>query len=234
MWQQPSVLWTEGASFFTQAGGVYTGGMEIIPSILARSDDEFAQLVRRYEPYAHRVQLDVTDATLTAGRTIVGYEELARARTELAFDVHLMLLRPAAVLANWCATPAERLIIHAEAEGDLGALLRDIRSCGKRGALALNPETPVSRIEPHLEHCDFVQFMTVHPGSYGAGFLPEVVQRIADFHRAHPEVVIAVDGGIVPATAKLVTDAGATLLVVGSFLKDAADIPAALRELTPA
>lgn len=205
--------------------------IEIIPSILARSFEEFEQLVRRYEPHVKRIQLDIIDGKFAPNETIVGYEELSRIKTSIEFDVHLMVKHPAEALEKWYDTKVGRLILHAESDGDLAPFLVQIKAHGKRPALALNPETPASRIESLIPHCDFVQFMTVHPGSYGAGFLPEIVQKIADFHTSHPQVTIAVDGGVMPETARQVVAAGAELLVVGSYLKNAPDIEKAINEL---
>ncbi len=206
--------------------------MQVIPSILVKSYEELEQLVRRYEPHVQRVQMDIIDGEFAPEATIVGYDELPRIGTQLAFDIHLMVKRPEEVLERWYATKADRIILHAESEGDLAHLLVDIKEHGKRAALALNPETPLSRIGSLIPHCDFVQFMTVHPGSYGAGFLSEVIPKIIEFHAVHPQVTIAVDGGIVPETAQQVLTAGASLLVVGSYLKNASDIAQALTALT--
>lgn len=205
--------------------------MQIIPSILVKSYEEFEKLVQRYEPHVDRVQLDIIDGKFAPVVTIAGYEELSRIETSLIFDVHLMVKYPAEVLEKWYDTKADRIILHAESDGDLVPFLMQIRAHGKRPALALNPETPVSRIESLIPHCDFIQFMTVHPGSYGAKFLPDVLPKIADFHASHPQVAIAVDGGIVLATAQQVAKAGASILVVGNFLKNATDMTIALREL---
>lgn len=205
--------------------------MQVIPSILVKSYEEFEKLVRRYEPYVDRAQLDIIDGEFAPAVTIAGYEELSRIETPLAFDIHLMVKNPGAILEKWYDTKADRLVLHAESEEDLVPLLMQIRAHGKRPALALNPETPASRIESLIPHCDFIQFMTVHPGSYGAEFLPDVLTKISDFHATHPQVAIAVDGGIVPETAQQTIKAGASILIVGNFLKNAADITMALQEL---
>jgi ribulose-phosphate 3-epimerase len=206
--------------------------IQIIPSILAKSYRQFEQLVRRYELYVDRVQLDIIDGEFAPETTITGHEELIRIGTRLAFDAHLMVKRPAEVLGEWYRSKADRIILHAEAEGDLARLLVHIKEHGKRAALSLSPETPAATIESLIPHCDFIQFMTVYPGAYGAGFLANTIKKITDFHAMHPHVTIAVDGGIIPETARQVIDAGASLLVCGSYLKNAPDVASALWELS--
>lgn len=67
---------------------------EIIPAILAKTKEEFMEMVKKVEPFTERVHLDVTDGAFTAGKTILGYEELLALDTKLQFDAHLMVVHP--------------------------------------------------------------------------------------------------------------------------------------------
>lgn len=206
---------------------------EIIPAILTDSPDELVRLVHIFERAGvARVQLDICDGVFVPTHTIAGYEELKRLDTTLKFDVHLMVQHPEMACANWCTVPcADRFFIHVETTNDFGALCGNAKQCGKTLGAAINPETPMEKLEAAAQHTDLVQFLTVHPGKQGKAFLPDVLERVRAFRAAHPDFTIMVDGGITPATAKQCIKAGANVLVVGSYLVNAPDVSNALEEL---
>ena len=116
--------------------------------------------------------------------------------------------------------------------------LGHIRSAGIRAGLALNPATPVERVEPYLESIDLLLCMTVVPGFGGQSFMPEVLSKIdkAAGYRATRGLSfhIEVDGGIDAATAALCARAGANVMVAGSSTFRAADMAAAIRAIRDA
>lgn len=203
--------------------------IEVIPSILATTRDEFEMMVHKLESHVDRVHLDIVDGNFASNTTIKGYEELLKLETNLAFDVHLMVQKPD--LEPWFATKADRFILHVESEGDKLEYLMRLEEHGKRRALAVNPATDFKKMESLLPHLDFVQFMTVNPGFYGSPFLPDVLEHIRAFHDTHPHMAIAVDGGITDQTAPQVCSAGASLLVSGSYIINSSDIAASIQKL---
>ncbi len=94
--------------------------------------------------------------------------------------VHLMIQHPERYAAQFAELGAARVAVHAEAAGDPAAALAEIRRCGARAGLALNPETPLDAVAPLLGRCDEVLVMAVHPGFAGQAFLPEVVPKLAE------------------------------------------------------
>lgn len=188
-------------------------------------------MVRRLEPHVQRVHLDVIDGKFADNKTISGWKELLEIKTPLAFDVHLMVTNPAKQMEQWYKTSADRFIIHAEVEDDILPILIEMEQNGKRRAIALNPGTPVEKITSMLPHLDFIQFMTVKPGFYGSPFEKSVLEPLEMFSMAHPNIPIAVDGGITPETARLVRKAGATILVCGTYIAKSDDVASALRAL---
>lgn len=205
--------------------------MEIIPAILATTKEEFVEMVKKVEPFVERVHLDIMDGGFTPSRTIHGYDELLALDTKLNFDVHLMVTYPAEYLPQWFKTKADRIFIHAEVQGNLKDLLLEIKAQGRKAGVVLNPETPVSSILEALPMIDYIQFMTVHPGSYGRAFLTDVIDKILNFNDSHPDVPILVDGGMNPQTARVVKGAGADIIVSGSYIMNAQDIGKAIMEL---
>ncbi|MEK7579624.1 MAG: ribulose-phosphate 3-epimerase [Patescibacteria group bacterium] len=206
--------------------------MQIIPAILAKTTEEFETMVKKIEPYADLVQIDIADGDFVANKTIDGYEELQKVETKLDFEVHLMVKNPEYLADKWLKTKAIRYWVHYEASEEIDTLLNQFAVQGKEIGFVLNPETNFSVIEPYLDRINLVQFMTVDPGFYGSPFLPEVLEKIRTFHSLYPSKIIQVDGGINPETVKLVQEAGASRAVVGSYIFKSADIKKALDDLT--
>ena len=205
--------------------------VEIIPAILVKTPEEFREAVHKLEPHAERVHLDIIDGVFAPNTTIQGFSELSGLETPLAFDVHLMVSRPADILEEWLKTKADRFMVHIESEGDIKEIARTIRGQNKQMRLALNPETASQQAEPYLDLVHLVQFMTVHPGFQGEEFLPEVLDKIKWFYQHHGHTPIAVDGGITPETAADVAKAGATILVAGNYIINSADPTVAIQTL---
>ncbi len=205
--------------------------IEIIPAILTNSQDEFEKAVRLIEPYVTRAHLDIADGIFVSNTTIKGYSELGMVSTDLKFDVHLMVKNPLDQISYWYdIEKSDRFIIHIESM-DIMTVMKEFRDMGKSVGLALNPDTLITDIEPFIGYADFIQFMTINPGFQGRDFLDRVVDKIKFFHKKYPKVVIAVDGGINPITAKSVIDAGADMLISGSYVLKSGNVGKAIEEL---
>ena len=139
-----------------------------------------------------------------------------RAVTDLPFEAHLMIAEPARYLDAFIEAGADSVLIHLEAVPEPIELLRSIRERGCRAGLVLNPPTPVTAVEPFLDHVDSVLVMSVMPGFGGQSFRDEVLEKVVALRSSRPALRIAMDGGINATTADRATRAGATQLVVGS------------------
>lgn len=205
--------------------------IKIIPAILAKSYNEFENMIRKIEPYADLVQLDIADGEFVPNKTINGYEELMKIETKLNFEIHLMVNNPEVVIDKWLKTKAVRYLVHAESIDGLDALINQLKGNGREVGCVLNPGTDYAAIEPYLDNIDLVQFMTVDPGFYGSPFLPEVLEKIRNFHTQFPGKIIQVDGGINPETVKLVEEVGASQAAVGSYIFKSDNVEKALSDL---
>ena len=121
--------------------------MEIIPAILTDSSLKFKELVRKIEPYATRVHVDIADGVFVPNKTIKGYEEIKDIESSLKFDVHLMVDKPEEVLKEWFFTHADSFFIQAESKTDLSAVIDEIHKNDRRVGLVLNPETEIEKIK---------------------------------------------------------------------------------------
>ena len=155
-----------------------------------------------------------------------------RRATDMFLDVHLMVKDPASQVKFFAEAGADLIDFHVESRCEPGALLKEIRSLGKKAALAIKPATPVESVYPYLELCDMVLVMTVEPGYGGQAFIPETLDKIRALRktadsRGLSSLDIEVDGGINAKTAPLVKEAGANILVAGTGLFRAEDMAAA-------
>lgn len=150
-------------------------------------------------------------------------------------DVHLMITEPIRYVEEFSSCGADIITFHLEAGGDVLNTVNAIRSCGKKAGIAIKPDTPASALEPYLGSADMFLIMTVEPGFGGQSFICEMLEKISSLKKMLSEkglaVPIEVDGGINDKTAVLAKEAGAEILVAGSYLFNAPDISAAAEKL---
>ena len=211
--------------------------IKIAPSILSA---DFANLERDIQKVssADCLHVDVMDGAfvpnITIGAPVV---QSIRRCTGMFLDVHLMVEKPARYIEAFAQAGADLLSIHLDADhpSRIAEALRIMDRCGVKKAAALRPITKAEAILPYIEELDLVLVMTVEPGFGGQAFMDsqlETIRRVrAIVNQYNPACEVEVDGGITPKTAPLVVEAGANVLVAGSAIYGAADIPAAIAAL---
>lgn len=157
-----------------------------------------------------------------------------RAHTNAHLHVHLMTESPTVWAADAIAAGADTVILSTNTSG-LRAALRNIRASGRRAGVAINPDSSVSILKPILRDLDEVMIMSVEPGAAGQTFNPSALHKISVLAATRKKYglkfVISVDGGISDKTAAACWNAGADLLVSGSYLANAHDFPLAIQSL---
>lgn len=137
-------------------------------------------------------------------------------------DVHLMIVEPDKYIEEFAKAGADVLTVHYEACPHLHRTIQAIKSAGMKAGVALNPHTPVSLLEDVIEELDLVLIMSVNPGFGGQSFIQNACKKVAQtkllIEKSGSQAKIEVDGGVNLETGKLLIDAGANVLVAGSFV----------------
>lgn len=214
--------------------------LKLAPSILAADLGRLAEEVHQVETLgAEYIHVDVMDGrfvpNITLGPPVV---KAVRAATKAVVDCHLMIVEPERYVADFASAGADIISVHVEASPHLQRTLQAIRALGKRAGVVLNPHTPEDTIRYVLNDLDLILVMSVNPGFGGQSFLPLVLPKLRHLRQMIDEsgrdIDLEIDGGIGPDNARLVTEAGANVLVAGSSIFGQKDRGLALQALRSA
>lgn len=201
----------------------------VLNSDLSRLGESAAAIAENGIEYLH---FDVMDGefveNITYGSAV---QNSLKSRTTALLDTHLMVKTPARQIPLFAAAGSAIITFHVESDGDPATLIDLIHSLGVRAGVALKPKTPAEAAFPYIETADMILVMTVEPGYGGQGFIPEMTDKIRAIRARADEmgrpIDIQVDGGINEKTAPLVKEAGANILVAGTYLFRAENMKAA-------
>ena len=228
--------------------------IKIAPSILAGDFGYLADEAKRIQDSgANSLHIDIMDGNFVPNLSMGPQAVAAINRaTPMFLDVHLMIYHPFDFVERFVEAGADNITIHFEATEDVDEFLEYIRRCNIKAGLAFCPETSMSMIPRYLDKCDMILLMTVNPGFGGQEFMPEVLDKIRftrecvtklDIRQGGitpkkgteetklPPFDIEVDGGITNETAKLCVEAGANVLVAGTFFFKTPDMRTAIKDL---
>jgi ribulose-phosphate 3-epimerase len=196
----------------------------ISPSILGGSFSNMEKIISDLNvSKAEYIHFDVMDGDFVPNLTF-GPQFISdlRLKTKKVFDVHLMIYRVSKFLDDYIKAGSNIITFHCEIDENLNELINKIKQNNVKAGIAIKPKTSWEEIKKYLHTIDQVIIMTVEPGFGGQSFLSDQIKKIESISNYIKEnnldVDIEIDGGINYETGKLCVDAGADILVAGSFL----------------
>ena len=209
----------------------------IAPSVLSAN---FANLEADFkmlnESEAEFIHIDVMDGVfvpnISFGLPVI---QAMKKLSNKTFDVHLMIVEPQNYIQQFKEIGADILTVHYEACTHLHRTLQAIKAEGMKAGVALNPHTNVDLLEDVIQDIDLVCIMSVNPGFGGQSFIENTYSKVeklkALINRKNASTIIEIDGGVTNKNAKQLADAGADVLVAGSYVFGAQDPIAAITDL---
>ena len=212
--------------------------IKISPSILGGSFSNIEKVILDLnQSKAEYIHFDVMDGDFVPNLTF-GPKFISNVRkfSNKVFDVHLMINRVEKFLDDYIRAGSDIITFHIEIKEDIENIIKKIKAKGIKCGLAIKPKTSWSEIQPYLQHIDQVIVMTVEPGFGGQEFMNDQVDKIKNISNFiklnNLRVGIEIDGGINFETGKTCVEAGANILVAGSFLFSQGDLIAATNSLS--
>ena len=210
---------------------------KIAPSILSADFANLGAEVKKVtDAGAEYIHIDVMDGSFVPEITIgAGVVKALRPVTDAVFDVHLMVEHPENQIESFAKAGADIITFHVEAATHPHRVIQSIHAAGCKAGISLNPGTPLCMLEELLADVDLVLLMSVNPGYGGQKFIPAVLDKIGRLKSAmlasDSKAELQVDGGVTVNNAQDIINMGADVLVAGSAIYGAEDIPATIKKL---
>ena len=195
--------------------------IEIIPAILSTTSGDYHQKFKAVESFTDWVQVDIVDNKFARNLT-VGPKEVGSIRTAKKLEIQLMV----DFIEDWIdpfieirgRTNIARIVVPYESCREPLEVVNHIRQHGLEIGFSLNPDTPADRIRHLVDKINVALLLSVHPGFSGQHFVYGTLDKIRQVKAMRADILIEIDGGIEPGTARKCAQVGADILAAGSFV----------------
>jgi ribulose-phosphate 3-epimerase len=194
-----------------------SSSIRVIPAVLTDDPETLNMMLLQVETFTDYVQIDIMDSRFVPSRSVT-CNQITTIRPQICWEAHLMVEQPEKYLDCFKQAGAQKAIFHYEATTSHQQVITIAREAGIEIGLAVNPETPVSSVLPFTDQLDSVLFLSVHPGFYGAKFIPGTLDKIAELRKARPNLTIGIDGGIKENNITQIARSGVNEIFVGSAI----------------
>lgn len=194
--------------------------IKIAPSILSADFSRLGEEIIALEKAgADWIHIDIMDGAFVPNISFgVPVIKCIRGKTNLIFDVHLMIANPEKYIEDFVKAGADIIVVHVETTNHLHRLIQLIKSYGVKAGVSLNPGTSPELIKYIINDLDLVLVMSVNPGFGGQKFIENSVEKIKELRKMNDKIEIEVDGGITEETIVKCKEAGANVFVAGSYI----------------
>jgi ribulose-phosphate 3-epimerase len=196
----------------------------IAPSLLACDFSKLGEEVKMInESQADWIHIDIMDGVFVPNLSMgVPIVEAIKRHAMKTMDVHLMIVRPERYIEVFRNAGADIISVHVEACPNLPSVIQQIRKCGAKAGVAINPFTPVSCLENIIGEVDVVNIMSVHPGFGGQKLIESTFEKVSETKKLiqskMSQALIEIDGGVTIENAGELLMNGADILVAGNFV----------------
>ena len=210
---------------------------KLSPSMLSIDFGKVAEQLKLVEDAGTQyIHLDVMDGIFVPNISFgIPVIKSIRKHSNMVFDAHLMIVEPEKYVEEFRKAGADIINFHVEATKYPAEVIQQIKATGAKAGITINPRTPVEVVYPFLKDVDMVLVMTVEPGFGGQKFMTDMMPKATQIRQwiseSGREIDLQVDGGVNAETAKVCVEAGANVLVAGSYLFSKPDYAAAIKTL---
>jgi len=209
--------------------------VKIIPSILSKNKAEFTKHWKKISPYFVYTQIDIMDGKFVRIKNSITPDTVKYLTRRHKLEIHLMVGEVLKYITSWIKLKnVKKIIWHYEANKNIKkikAINIYLKNKKIKTGLAINPNTPLSKIKNIISDFDTIQIMGVKHGSQGQKFQSKIIPKIKALRYKYPNINIEVDGAVNDKTFKALSKAGANIVCPGSYFQKAKDVKLALDKL---
>jgi ribulose-phosphate 3-epimerase len=172
------------------------------------------------------LHIDVMDGHFVPNITI-GYPvvESIRKRTDMLFDVHLMISHPLSYIEQFAKSGSDYITFHVECSDNISDCINLVKKCGKKAGLSLSPDTDCSALIPYIDDISIITIMSVYPGFGGQKFIESSYKKVETIKKmiGNRAIILSIDGGVTIDNVRKLEELGISMVVAGSTVFNSDD-----------